>query len=702
MWIEQSRRRLFLDMHFPDWPQRQTATHFEPERIARAVRDARFDSVVLFAKCQYGNFYYDTRLGHKHSGLGEQDFFRETAAHLQKEGIQVIAYYSVAWDEWQAKENAHWRVQQADGTTGTDEFRWSTLCLNTPYRQVVKAQLAEIASELHPDGIWVDMTIIGKDACFCPACREKYEERYGEELALPPKAGRARNRFLQFRYDYIEQFYSEIYTLIHEIDPSIQVTNNYWGYPYSSYTMGSRAVGALRCADYVTGEAYTDWTGLSAPGFFPKWLRSVADNRPYEALIGRFIGTWDYTVKPPLQLALECYTAAINGACVTLDDEPFADGGLDWPLYREMGEIFGEIEKRQEWLQGTPLRHGAVFHSQLTKDYYLEEEAFIASIAGAYRMMKEIQSPCEFLFDDALTPEKLRRYRFVFLPQVAVMEPKTAALLLEYVNEGGILVASGETAAYTVRDETPARTNRFEEAFGYRCEGRGDYTITYLLLTDPTLQKAAGERPVTVRSPYIKVKTAGGKALAHVTDPICETTKEHFFHNNLPAPYSQTDFPALLELPYGKGKMYLFTQDVFGQFARYHQVELKHLLQALLAREKRSSPIRFGCSSNVETSVWQQGHSWFVHLVNIAPGMTLCTGNMDSFEARYPRTFEYVDSVPVLHDLAIEVDRPGLKGARQLPDGEPLPIRETETGSVITLPRLTTWATVELLWKERG
>lgn len=704
MWLQESKNRIFFDMHFPDWPNRQTSTNFRPKEIADTFAKNHVDSVILYAKCQFGNFYFDTKTGHKHSGLGDLDLFRELSALLRERNIKVIAYYSVSWDELQAKEHPEWMVEGEDGIRGSGgEFRWSTLCINSPYRELVKTHLKEITEALSPDGYWIDMTIIGGGRCYCPYCAKKYEERTGEKLVRGAKAGtKERERFLQFRYDTIEEFYAEIYSLIRSIKPDCMISNNYWGYPYSNSGMGSRAIGALRQCDYITGEAYTDWTGLSAPGFFSKWLRSAAAGRPYEALIGRFTGTWDYTTKPAVQMELEGYTIAANGGTVTLDDEPYADGSIDTELYDDIGKMFETIDQRREYLDGDFLKHTAIFHSLATKDAYFDtSEKFISGIAGAYRLCKELSCPAEFVFDENLTLDGLTRYPVVIMPSVAVLQKEHIEMLQSYLEQGGLIIAAGETGAYELADGELKPSDAFQKLTGLKREGVSDYTVTYYQMEQNEYSSKLPKRPVTVRDRYVKYQGAPEKSVkAWAVDPICENSKTMFFHNNLPAPYETTSYPALIAIPKGKGCLVLFAQDVFAQFARYHQVEIKKLFQNILKAHQKQPAVRFHCSSNVETSVLKQKDRWILHLVNFNPGMTVCAGRMDTFEAKYARTFEFVDQIQELHQVEIEVDFP-IKSAFAIESNEKVEVRPTEKGSVLTLGSLKKWETIVLTGEEK-
>src|SRR5690606_14475655 len=89
-WWQTSRRRVFLDAHTPDWtdlhqrgiaaPDFAVLSAVDPREDVDLIADAGADSVVLFAKCQYGNAYYPTTVGRPHAALRGRDLFGEQLA----------------------------------------------------------------------------------------------------------------------------------------------------------------------------------------------------------------------------------------------------------------------------------------------------------------------------------------------------------------------------------------------------------------------------------------------------------------------------------------------------------------------------------------------------------------------------------------------------------------------------------------------
>lgn len=696
MWIENSKRRIFFDMHFPDWPNTNIANNFEPNKIANTFEKSHVDSVIMYAKCQYGNFYYNTKIGHMHSGLKNQDLFNEVKEELHKKNIKVIAYYSVSWDEWVGTNHPQWMVKKSDGTSDTDEFRWKTICINSPYRQVVFEHIKEIMTIAKPDGFWIDMTIIGEDRCHCKYCNEKFKQKYGFDI---PKNSEDENynTFMQFRYDYIEEFYGELRSIVKEIDENVIITNNYWGYPYSTATMGSRAVGAIRHTDFVTGEAYTDWTGLNAPSFFSKFLRGVSGGRPYEALIGRFYNTWDYTVKPYEQMAFEAYSVVANGATVTIDDEPYHDGGIDESLYEDIEEIFKNIKDREPYLGGNQHKYAAVLHSGQTKDYYNEygNETFIRSIAGGFKMLRDLHYPLDFIFDENAHEVSWQDYKLIIMPSVAVISKEMMSKLQQFVQDGGTLLMSGPCALYTVEnDKLEQNFNLLKETFGIEVENIGKYSLSYMKFLNNSLVKdIKNNRASLVKGHYVNYKEVGDMD-GVIIEPICETTKEIFFHNNLPAPYKTTKSPALFSKKFGKGSVICFAQPIFAHYAKQSQLELRNVVKSVIQKMVAQPMVEFECPNRVDVAVWEKDESIIIHLLNPNPGMSVCCGYMDPFEGAYPRTLEYMDEIIPVHNIKIIIYTDLIDNIESVGEQSKFQVKKLDDRAEITVDQVNIWETI--------
>ncbi len=682
MFIDESKTRIFLDMHLPSWPAKGVAAAFDPARIADKIRETGADSAVLYAKCQYGNFYTRIEGERLHPGLGNTDLLEELAARLRPNGVRVIAYYSVAWDERIAAEHPEWLTVGSDGERGKSGQRWKTLCINSPYAELVKRHVQLIA--LKPiDGMWIDMTIIGDGNCSCEYCRRKYLQTFG----APIPAGRGDpwyGRLVEFRYDYVEAFYGEIAGLVRSAKGGLALTNNYWGYPYSSPEMGSRAVGSVRSADFITGEAYSDWTGIRASSFFPIFLRGVAEGRPYETLISRFINTWDYSKKPKPFLSYEAFAAFSHGATVTIDDQPYYDGRIDEKLYdHDFKEIFQEITRMARTVQGGFPRYAAIYHSQKTKDSCPEQPTFIRNISGAFRLLHDLRLPVDFIFDESVSLEGLRGIQVLLLPAVSRVSEKEWEVFKEFIERGGCLIAAGEVGS------SGSTKQELEDIFTITAGEISPFSISFA--RHPEYK----ERDVLVRGSF-RCYRAGSGTQGMIVNPICENGNTEFFHNNLPSPYEPSDVPCLIERTLGKGTFVLFPQPLFFHYAKEPAREIRGMIGGVIERLVSPPVITLEIPLRMDFSIAQNGADFYVHLLNpnVEPG--LCCGLMDTVDGNYQRSYEYMEEAVAVSDVCVVVHGKRVNAVETLREGSEWSTSVSGADTRITVSRVVLWEVVRI------
>ncbi len=675
-WLSGSKTRIFFDMHLPAWPGKGIAEKFDPGALAAAIADSGADSAVLFAKCQYGNFYTAIDGEQMHPGLGGVDLLAETAGRLRERGVRTIAYYSVSWDEKVADEHPDWLVENAAGERGKGPWRWRTLCINGPYARLVEQHLRKISAKAI-DGIWLDMTIIGDGNCYCPACRADYRREKGRE---PPndRAEEGYPEFLSFRYDVVESFYGRMREAIRRVAPGLVFTNNYWGYPHSSAEMGSRAVGSTLRGDFVTGEAYSDWSGIRSTSFLPVFLRGVAGGRPYEALIARAINTWDYTRKPRAYLSYEAFSLFAHGATVTVDDEPLYDGTFDQGFYRgDLKEIFQEVARHGSTVGGSPVRYAAVYHSQKAKDACRNQADFVRDISGSFRILQDLHLPVEFVFDEAVHAQMLRGISVLLMPDLTSLSDAEWAAVSAFMERGGLVIASGGLGG-------ASGARRMGETLGLRYCGQSRNSLSYLRLP------GACNHDLLVRGGYGSyARSSSDKGC--VVDPICETGPGEFFHNNLPSPHSETTVPGLIMRRLGQGTLALFPQPIFRHYAKEPQRELREIVRGLISRHCLPAAVELLIPMKMAYAIYQDGDILYIHLLNPNVEPSICCGLMDTLDGRFERSYEYMEETVAVHDLRVRIPGRRCMSAETLREHSPLAVHQGEGGVEITLQRVELW-----------
>ncbi|MCK9546992.1 MAG: hypothetical protein RBS49_05460 [Sphaerochaeta sp.] len=668
------KTRVFFDMHYPESEGVGIATALDVHQLSDSFIQSGADSFILFAKCQYGNAYYQTKVGHKHRGLGDLDFIQEMAERLHANGKEVIAYYSVAWDEWYADHSPQYLTQDAHGGTDSSEFRWRTLCLNSPYREFVLAQLVEIATECDVDGFWIDMTIIAKDRCHCPYCTKKFNALHPGQKMIDDDP-----LFLDFRYDYIEEFYEELYAALRAVKPSLVLMNNYWGYPYMPRSMGSRAVGSQRGVDMLTGEAYTDWTGLEAPIYFSRYLRSTGNGRPFEVLLGRFTNTWDFTRKRYDQLFFECMTVFSHGGVVTIDDQPYWDGSFDRKLYeQELRKIFSVIDTYHHTRAGRHYRHAAVLHSQLTKNHS-DQNSFIKAMSGAYRLLADEHYGVDFLFDERITADELDRYQLILLPSVTHLDGQVAEALVTWAERGGTLLCFGASA--------------LAAHCGLSDGGPGIYSLSYL--------EQDGEYCL-VRGRYQRYSHPQEEhhAPAMIVDPVLETTRTTFYHNNLPSPYQESETPQYITIVFGSGTIVFFPQPIATSYAKQPSQTLRRLV---LERVATAPMYRLSAPNRVWMECYEQedGNTVYIHLGVRGAESSLSCGLLDTMQGNFERPYVTMEARDKASDITITIAvNSTIQSVRSLFEHNSVSYCQKEGVVTVNIESVELWDVIEVAYAD--
>ena len=96
-------------------------------------------------------------------------------ATCQARGIRTPVYITVQWDYHSAQTHHEWLTLGADGRvigSVNEPFQagfWRYLCVNSPYRDFLKAHVQEVLETLPVDGLWLD--IVQPVECVCQHCQ---------------------------------------------------------------------------------------------------------------------------------------------------------------------------------------------------------------------------------------------------------------------------------------------------------------------------------------------------------------------------------------------------------------------------------------------------------------------------------------------------------------------------------------------------
>lgn len=166
-WYAASYRRNLVDMHIEDWDAGFLA-RLDPQRYVELLCTARVQAAMVYANSHVGYCYWPTRSGRMHRGFGGRDVFGAIVEGCHAAGMDVVAYYSVIFNNYAYEREPEWRLLDSSGQPSREgerfhrwlKPRYGICCPNNPgYREFVVEQLRELCAGYRFEGFFFDMNL---------------------------------------------------------------------------------------------------------------------------------------------------------------------------------------------------------------------------------------------------------------------------------------------------------------------------------------------------------------------------------------------------------------------------------------------------------------------------------------------------------------------------------------------------------------
>ena len=568
-------RQIHLDFHTNETIG-DVGSRFNADEFVQTLIDAHVNSINLFTKCHHGMYYYPSSVGTMHPALHGFDLFGAQIKACREAGIRVIAYSCVAWNEDWAKRHPEWLMINYDGIGGDklpfeEGFtKWNTLCYNNAqYKEVMKREFKETWEKYHPDGFWID--IIQGHQCVCPQCRREMVER-----GMDPTD---RNQVICYDRITETRFCKEFFEFLKDLDPDLDIYFN--SMPYSldngldeeTSSVTKRKYFSFQDIESLPSE---DWGYNHFPiaaSYINKYDQELA------MMNGKFHFSWgDFgSLRNEAALEYECFRALSYGAKVCVGDQLHPTGRLDPVVYRRIGKVFEQIERKEPWLHGTrPAAEIGVFiasdNSRNPAEPSLIEE-------GAYRALIETHYTFQFLNSlDDLSP-----YALLILPDHFVPDKNLAARIDAYVAGGGKLLLTGDAGVDKGTGEYVLSCIRAKYV------KQSDYKMRYLRLACPDFEAIPQIDHILYERGCVLEAGEGEMCAAQIVDPYFDRTWQHFCSHRQTPPKTESDGePGIL---FGAGYAIvsspLFTDYILNGYIAHRDIVsacIRHLLPAPMIR----------------------------------------------------------------------------------------------------------------------
>ena len=559
-WYKGVYRRNLVDMHIND-TKKAYLSRFDAEKYFEYLKVAHIQSPMIYLQSHTGLCNFKTEVGKTHRFFLEHpDEMKKLIALCQKDGMKVVGYYSLIFNNQAVYDHPSWEMVDKDGKTWREYGqRYGLVCPNNEeYRLFLKKQLAELAHEFPTlDGLFFDMPY-WEVLCHCDSCKEHFKKEYGKEL--PKKLNwddLTWKEYIEARQKWMVDFVRFVREEAQKLLPNTTIEFNFAAVVGCDYLAGSTEGINTEC-EFTGGDLYGD---LYNHSFVAKYYRSISKNQPFEYMTCRCNKNLrEHTInKSESQLESEVLLTTMEHGASLIIDAINPDGTLDKRVAKRLGKVFEKEEPYEPYLEeGTPYSEVAVFFDSKTQYDYHHRLSNKKLAIQVNRTLIERHIPFTILGHGAL--KDLKQYQLLVLPGLLSLDEEERKIVIEYVKNGGNLYLSGDSDASLLKTFFDGQIGG--ETFGdspYPVIYKGyDEVKAYLYPITKEAQSSFGmfdrkyPLPVTYKIPLLKTKNA--KILAKVALPYTDPDNNNEFasiHSNPPGKW--TEDGGLFETTYGNG-----------------------------------------------------------------------------------------------------------------------------------------------------
>lgn len=579
-------RQVHLDFHTSERID-DVGKNFDKEQFKTALKTGHINSITLFSKCHHGWSYHPSKANEMHPHL-DFDLLKCQIEAAHEIGVKTPVYISAGYDEKVLREHPQWRNESKDHYFDNYEAPcFHLLCFNTPYLDYLLNQIKEVLENYDADGIFLD--IVGVRRCCCASCTKTMFER-----GMNPNDDRD---ILALGEEVYANYLKRVRETVDNIRPGLPVFHNS-GHIRQGRRDLAYANSHLEIESLPTGEWGYDHFPFSA-----KYVQNLG--LEYLGMTGKFHKSWGEFggYKHPNALRYEASLSAAFGAKCSIGDQLAPNGKMDFTTYKLIGAAYSELEAKEPWLGDvTPISDiGVLSLESVLND--ANEFSDSANLKTADIGVGRILLEGKYQFSVLDTKSDFDKYKVIILPDEIVLNAETYKKLVQFVENGGKILASGNSG---ISD------GKFLFDFGGKYISKGEYKPSYIRPNEGN----ENETDYIMYEPYNVVECGTGKELAKVIQPYFNRTSQHFCsHQHAPSSGIQGGSGVIQ----GKDGIYI-AWNIFTDYAENGELISKttviNALDKLLDGQKS---LATNLGSMGVSSLMRQKNRYIAHLLYAVP-----------------------------------------------------------------------------------
>ena len=559
--------------------------------------------------------FYQTKVPFHRKGkfLGEREFFGDCCAAARKRGLRVIARMSpdLNWED-AVKAHPEWFQRDAQGNAKhhTEDPRLFPTCMFSTYMtDYMPAIMREINSLYDVDGLFTNAwpPLGAMPVCYCDECRKlpragtlAYWDKFNE-----------RTMYLWKLYDSIAKEKKPSNFYFANLGGGIRSTANLvelgeiceWfqcdnqGRGGDDTPIWECALQGRVCNAVQKGKMATKVTAAWSTGR-PRW-RNVYKSQQEERM-------W---LNETVAAGLVPYHHIIGGENGMGEDRRWLE-----PAH----QYFNWMARHDaHFVNKRSVANLGVVMGQRTHLFYAPPRGALMRqyMDGMYYALLEGRFLFDFVHEEKLATEDLKKYSALLLPNTALLSDQQCRQLRAYVDGGGSLLATFETSLYTERNERRADFG-LADVLGIRKAGdivgtNGNAYLARIEKRHAILNGFAGTNWIPGAENRVPVAPVEGPILTVVPGFVAYPPELSY-----PSP-SHTDEPAVVVREKGSSRLVYFPGDIERTMWQSGHTDLARLLQNSIRWVAGTNPpVTIEGEGVIETFAWEPEAGFAVHVLN--------------------------------------------------------------------------------------
>ena len=587
--------------------------------------------------------FYPTQVAyHRRSEfLGSRDLLGEMVTATKKRNIRVVARMDCNWGYDDAlKAHPEWFQRDRDGSARThNESTWlyRTCMFSTFFSEQMPAIYREINNRYPVDGFFTNgwPSTGSLEVCHCENCQALYRRIGGAPPEQTDATSLVYRKYYEAYMDRVVRIWTLWNTVVKEKGPDLVYVGNLGG--------GIRTVKSVKQLGAAAAWFNADHQGRS--GDTPIWdcaqqgrvAQSVMEGRTITNVTGAYSNsrvTWRHVAKSAAETTLWMAQTTASGMVPWFH---WLGGSPEDNRWREVGRSFYHwlASNESHFRNRRSIADIAVLYPQSTIAFYksgsgpgswrgADRSQTSEYLQGLYYALLEGRFLFDFVHQENIDAERLRRYRALLIPNAACLRDTECEQIRRYVAAGGSLLGTFETSWYNEWGDQ-RRDLALSDVFGASATGPtiGPLGNSYMRIEQrgDLVRGLDGTGLLPGAENRVPIRGIGNAAPVMTVVPYYPAFPPEMVYPRT----ARTNEPAVVIGQKGASRIIYFPGDIDRTSWRSGNTDLSQLIQNAVrwvSGDRRPS-VSVSGEGIVETFAWETEPGYALHLLNYTnPNMT--------------------------------------------------------------------------------